>query len=1047
MLRKGFTKCITFVLAAAFLLSSVAAVPAMAGELEESEIDSQVQSNNTEAVEDEEESKAESSEISEESKEKNSEISVDNNADSNAANIPEQNTESSSNPNEEETAGGESSKSDESDNAAVEESKALESENSQMESSVMEDSNVEESKDDEEEDDELQQIAEENMEAISLFSNSNARLLSMNAGISLLSAGANDSNMGLAPGIQFQKFEIQYNKYPTNTVEYIVIHDTGNTKPGSNAMSHYEYFKGGDRDASAHYFVDDRQVVQIIDDSEGSWHSGVKYKTPATPISNQNSIGIEMCINSDGNYNQAMKNTIDLTAYLMWKYNLDMDHVVRHYDANGKICPLTMSENGWADWYEFKAAVQAKRNTYTGQYSGDEKQESDEGVHYSNAIMGASTLSAEAMVAHLTDKNPEITKDYAARVANAYLTISQYYGIRGDIAFFQAMLETGNLKYGGEVDVSYNNFCGMKAHGDTEEKYDYAKFATVEEGVEAHLQHIYCYASTQPLPSGRKLVDPRFYDWLRGRSTTWEGLSGIWAQPGYDPNEYASLEEAQDKHGTYGDIIIRMYASAGGTNVQTGPAIRGSVGSVAEDNYWDSPIYTGPAAGTRSVLRLGQTGSDVKELQGYLKTIGYTYVEVNGTFDKNTERAVLDIQKKNGLDVDGIVGEYTWTAVINTYVNVILAQNGKDAYPDPGLNNGDVPDSDQISDGKGESSGNSGGSNNGNSGSGNTNSGSSNTGSSNTGSSNTGTSSGTTTTPQPTKPVVPVISVSGRSMVYNGCSGGDVKALQQLLNRLGYGLAEDGIFGGGTDAAVRDFQAKNGLDVDGYVGPASWKVLGEKGNAGASTGSTGSSGSSTGSSANSGSSGSSSNSSSSGSSSGNSGAATGTGISVTGRSMVSYGSSGADVKALQQLLNILGYGLVADGIFGGGTNSAVMNFQSKQGLVVDGYVGSATWAALGKACGSSNASGSTGSSSNGSGTSASTGSSNTNVSTSGRPTVSYGDSGSNVTALQQLLNKHGYGLVEDGIFGGGTAAAVQRFQASQGLVADGIVGPLTWAKL
>ena len=53
MLRKGFTKCITFVLAAAFLLSSVAAVPAMAGELEENEIDSQVQSNNTEAVEDE----------------------------------------------------------------------------------------------------------------------------------------------------------------------------------------------------------------------------------------------------------------------------------------------------------------------------------------------------------------------------------------------------------------------------------------------------------------------------------------------------------------------------------------------------------------------------------------------------------------------------------------------------------------------------------------------------------------------------------------------------------------------------------------------------------------------------------------------------------------------------------------------------------------------------------------------------------------------------------------------------------------------------------
>ncbi len=1002
MLRKGFTKFVTFVLAIAFLLSSAAAIPAAAGEIDESEIDSQVQTNNEEAVEDSETSNADSEE------------KKTDDADSNVANDPEENAESSADPAEEETAGGESSADDVSDDVAVEEDQdeVQETEQSENSSLANDESSIEEN---------AHQAAEESMEDISLFSNDNIMLLSMNAGISLLSAGANDSNMGLASGVRFYKYEIEYNKYDTNTVEYIVIHDTGNPEVGSDAMAHYQFFRSGDKESSAHYFVDDKQVVQIIDDSEGSWHSGVKYKTPATPISNHNSIGIEMCINADGNYNKAMKNTIDLAAYLLWKYDLDMNHLVRHYDANGKVCPLTMSENNWADWKEFKAAVQAKRNTYTGKYSGDDVQSSDEGVHYSNAILGTSTLSAEAMVAYLTTANPSITKEYAAQVANAYLTIGTYYGIRGDIAFFQAMLETGNLKFGGEVDASYNNFCGMKAPGDTEEKYEYVKFTSVEEGVEAHLQHIYCYASTGPLPADRPQVDPRFYDWLRGKTSDWEGLSGVWAQPGYDPNEYASLEEAKDKHGTYGDIIIRLYASAGGNNVQTGPAIRGSLNLTTEESYWNDPIYTGAPAGQRNVLRLNSTGSDVKELQGYLKTIGYTYVSVTGTFDSNTNRAVKDIQTKNKLDVDGIVGEGTWTAVINAYVNTVLKQMGREEYPEQNFNDEHVPNFDKGNSGNNAGSGSSSGSNAGTG---------SNAGSnSNTGS---GTNSGSSI------PSVPVISVSGRSMVYNGCTGSDVKALQQLLNRLGYGLAEDGIFGSGTDAAVRSFQKKYGLTVDGYVGPASWKKLGEVANPQTGSGSSSSSNSSnTGSSGNS--------SSGSGSSSNTSTTKpAGTTISVTGRSLVCYGSTGSDVKALQQLLNILGYGLATDGIFGSGTNSAVRSFQSKQGLVVDGYVGSATWAALGKVCGSSNASGSTGSSASSSGNSSSNSS---NISTSGRPTVGYGDSGSNVKALQQLLNKYGYGLAEDGIFGSGTYAAVQRFQASKGLVADGIVGPLTWAKL
>lgn len=51
-----------------------------------------------------------------------------------------------------------------------------------------------------------------------------------------------------------------------------------------------------------------------------------------------------------------------------------------------------------------------------------------------------------------------------------------------------------------------------------------------------------------------------------------------------------------------------------------------------------------------------------------------------------------------------------------------------------------------------------------------------------------------------------------------GSSGTDVKTLQSALNRAGYGLTVDGIYGSKTVSAVKDFQKKNGLTVDGIYG-------------------------------------------------------------------------------------------------------------------------------------------------------------------------------------------------------------------------------------
>ena len=141
--------------------------------------------------------------------------------------------------------------------------------------------------------------------------------------------------------------------------------------------------------------------------------------------------------------------------------------------------------------------------------------------------------------------------------------------------------------------------------------------------------------------------------------------------------------------------------------------------------------------------------------------------------------------------------------------------------------------------------------------------------------------------------------------------------------------------------------------------------------------------------------------------------------------MVYWGCTGDAVKTLQEKLNAKGFdsGNV-DGIFGAKTYAAVTAFQKGNSLGVDGIVGKLTWAKLYDA----------------------TPVSVTPVTT--QPMLRTGSRGDAVRKLQELLNAKGYtcGNV-DGIFGSKTYAAVLEFQKANSLGVDGIVGPLTWAKL
>ena len=160
--------------------------------------------------------------------------------------------------------------------------------------------------------------------------------------------------------------QIAYNRTPRAlTIEYIVIHDTGNTGKGANAEAHFVYWNGGDRQSSADFVVDRDQVLQINDYRKYyTWHCGDGNERYG--ISNGNSIGIEICINSDGDYNAAWNNAVELTRHLMRELGIPADRVVRHYDASRKKCPASMSANNWTKWNEFKLAISAGQASEEG---------------------------------------------------------------------------------------------------------------------------------------------------------------------------------------------------------------------------------------------------------------------------------------------------------------------------------------------------------------------------------------------------------------------------------------------------------------------------------------------------------------------------------------------------------------------------------------------------------------------------------------------------------------------------------------------------------
>ena len=121
--------------------------------------------------------------------------------------------------------------------------------------------------------------------------------------------------------------------YPM-TPEFVVVHNTANDASAANEIA---YMRRNSNQVSFHYAVDDKEIVQGIEETRNAWHAG----DGGNGKGNRKGIAIEICYSKSGGakFETAEKNAAELAASLLKKYGWDISHLKKHQDFNGKYCP------------------------------------------------------------------------------------------------------------------------------------------------------------------------------------------------------------------------------------------------------------------------------------------------------------------------------------------------------------------------------------------------------------------------------------------------------------------------------------------------------------------------------------------------------------------------------------------------------------------------------------------------------------------------------------------------------------------------------------
>ena len=324
----------------------------------------------------------------------------------------------------------------------------------------------------------------------------------------------------------------------TGKVAGVTIHNTDdleNVEEDAEQYTRATWPNANMNDARVHYYVDDINAWQNLEDTEVGWHAG-----DGSGPGNGTTISIEIIMDGSGSKEDlgAEANGVILAALLLKKYGLTVEQLYTHNHWMGhpdaivqgarKNCPLYILPH----WEQFKAKVAAKLAELNGAGTDAPTEEAK------TAIMGEARATAQQMALYCRSKNaePKITSCSLEELAEMYLEEGRAEGVRGDVAWAQSLHETGFFKFGGIVQPSQNNFAGIGAlNGNTQGQA--ATFPDPRTGVRAQIQHLKAYASKEPLVNA--CVDPRFSLVTRGSAefVEWLGASDNpqgkgWAVPG-----------------------------------------------------------------------------------------------------------------------------------------------------------------------------------------------------------------------------------------------------------------------------------------------------------------------------------------------------------------------------------------------------------------------------------------------------------------------------------------------------------------------------------
>ena len=237
-----------------------------------------------------------------------------------------------------------------------------------------------------------------------------------------------------------------------SAIKYIILHYVGAV---STAKNNAEYFYDKFRGASAHYFIDENEIWQVVEDNDSAWAIGAnKYYTDAR---NTNSISIEMCCykNSKGKLDikeEVVNKAIELTKYLMEKYNIDADHVIRHYDATRKMCPAPFV-NDESRWQDFKKALGEKSTSSSTTNSTSSSSSSNNSSSNSLAVDGkwgtATTKRAQQVFETTVDG---IVTDQYACYKNQNPGLISFEWLNNPSSYGSELIRAIQKKVGANVD-------------------------------------------------------------------------------------------------------------------------------------------------------------------------------------------------------------------------------------------------------------------------------------------------------------------------------------------------------------------------------------------------------------------------------------------------------------------------------------------------------------------------------------------------------------------------------------------------------------------